>query len=925
MLLEKTISRSVRLICSGGAVIAGFGVAHSSLAQQIDNGAPMARVEVTGSSIKRVDAETALPVQMITKAEIARTGATSTEDLLTMISSLSSAGATANATGAGTSTGGLSSVSLRGLGSTRTLVLVNGRRLAAFAGSDGASVNINAIPLAAIERIEILKDGASGLYGSDAVAGVVNFILSKRVDGIEVAGTIGSPTEHGGGQNKKASITGGVNTDKLSAVLSASYEKETALFGRSRDYARTSTKLPYYNGTATGSGNIQGPWIVGTGEGPGFSTGGSGYGNPMASPDKCSTIRMAMLPTSAKGAPYCYYDSGPDVGLTPDRELVNLTGNFSYQLNAATELFGDVLLSQSKITQTYQPSPARASFFETDGQFAAQGVEPALLLFPSNPVYQSIAVPYLQSRGFTSLIGQPLSITNRVFDFGPRQNVDTGKQGRLVLGARGSVVNQDYEVAVTHNESRLTSAVTTGYFSQVAYARIINDQTNNWNPWIAGGVQTGALADKIKTAAFSGDFLHAKTASDTLDAKISGEFFKLGDITPLYAAGLQSRHEKLSADPSAAYESGDISGLGGAVVPIDRSRVVNSVFGELNVPLLKTLEANVNVRDDKYNDFGNTVNYKVSTRWQPVKEWLFRASYGTGFRAPTLVDLWTPQTLGTSETFNDPATGQSGLQVNALSGGNPKLSPEKSRQYSIGTVWQPTNTANIGIDWFRIKIRNIISTPSAQEIVSRFRAGDASYANLVTLQGNDVSSIISILSNNGNATVQGVDIFGNYRLNLADMGRLDFALNSTYMSKFDQSSGDGTVSHKVGSMVDEAGNPVIGAQDGGVILRWKGQLAATWSKGPWAATLIDNFRSGYEVGHDLNDNRVFIGRESIFDANVAYKGIRNVTLAVGVKNLFDKQPGTIGTAVTNQFQSGYDINQYDPRGRFVYVTAGYKF
>jgi iron complex outermembrane receptor protein len=925
MLMEKTISRSVRLICSGGAVIAGFGLTQSALAQQNDNNAPIARVEVTGSSLKRVDAETALPVQLISKAEIARTGATSTEDLLTMISSLSSSGATANATGAGTSTGGLSSVSLRGLGSTRTLVLVNGRRLAAFAGSDGASVNVNAIPLAAIERIEILKDGASGVYGSDAVAGVVNFILSKRVEGIEVAGTLGSPTEHGGGQNKKASITGGFNTDKLSSVLSASYEKETALFGRSRDYAKSSTKLPYYNGTATGSGNIQGAWIVGKGEDAGFSTGGSGYGNPMASPDKCSTIRMAMLPKSSKGAPYCYYDSGPDVGLTPDRELVNMTGNFSYQLNSTTELFGDLLLSQSKITQTYQPSPARASFFETDGQFAAQGVEPALLLFPSNPAYQSIAVPYLQSKGFNSLIGKPLSITNRVFDFGPRQNVDTAKQGRLVLGAKGTVVDQDYEVAVTHNESRLTSAVTTGYFSQVAYAKIINDPANNWNPWIAGGVQTGALADKIKTARFSGDFLEAKTVSDTLDAKITGEFFKLGDITPQYAAGLQSRHEKLTTDPSAAYESGDISGLGGSVVPIDRSRVVNSVFGELNVPVTKTLEGNLTVRDDKYNDFGNTVNYKVSTRWHPVKEWLFRASYGTGFRAPTLVDLWTPQTLGTSESFNDPKTGQSGLQVNALTGGNPKLTPEKSKQYSIGTVWQPTNTASLGVDWYRIKIRKIISTPSAQEIVSRFRAGDAAYANLVTLQGEDVSSIVSILSNNGDATVQGVDIFGNYRANFGDLGRLDLALNSTYTSKFDQSSADGTVSHKVGSMVDETGNPVIGAQNGGVVLRWKGQVAATWTTGPWAATLIDNFRSGYEVGHDLNDNRVFIGRESIFDANVAYKGIRNLTLAVGAKNLFNKQPGTIGTAVTNQFQSGYDINQYDPRGRFVYVTAAYKF
>jgi iron complex outermembrane receptor protein len=361
------------------------------------------------------------------------------------------------------------------------------------------------------------------------------------------------------------------------------------------------------------------------------------------------------------------------------------------------------------------------------------------------------------------------------------------------------------------------------------------------------------------------------------------------------------------------------------VVPIDRSRVVNSVFGELNVPFLKTLEGNVTVRDDRYNDFGNTVNYKFSTRWHPVKEWLFRASYGTGFRAPTLVDLWTPQTLGTSEAFNDPATGQTGLQVNALSGGNPKLTPEKSKQYSVGTVWQPTNNASVGVDWFRIKVRDIISTPSAQEIVSRFRAGDAAYAGLVTLKGNEIDSIISILSNNGDATVQGVDIFGNYRLHLDGMGRVDFALNSTYMSKFDQSSADGTVSHKVGSMVDEAGNPVIGAQNGGVVLRWKGQVSATWTTGPWALTLMDNFRSGYEVGHDLNDNRVFIGRESIFDANIAYKGIRNLTLAVGAKNLFDKQPGTIGTAVTNQFQSGYDINQYDPRGRFVYVTASYKF
>jgi iron complex outermembrane receptor protein len=920
MMMETAISRAVRLMFSGSAALIGAGL----LAQPVfaQDTPVIQRVEITGSSVKRVDNETSLPVQVVTKADIAKTGATSTEELLQSISAFSSAGGTTNATGAGSSTGGLSSISLRGLGSTRTLVLVNGRRLAAFAGSDGASVNINAIPLAAIERVEILKDGASGVYGSDAVAGVVNFILSKRVEGIEVTGTYGSPSESGGGQNGRASITGGFNNDKLNVVASASYEKEKALFGRDRSYAASATRLPYYNSTATGQGNIQGAWDLTNGPVTGFSNGGSGFGNPLAIGDKCSTIKMSTIAVGAKGAPYCAYDSGPDVGLTPDRELYNFTSNLTYQLNENHQLFADLLYSQSKVTQTYQPSPARADFFATDGEFDKQGVTPALLLMPSNPVYQSIAVPYLTSQGFTSLIGQPLSITSRVFDYGPRQNVDTAKQARIVVGAKGTLSFADYEVGLSHNESKLESAVTTGYFSQVAYAKIIN--ASNWNPWAAGGVQTGALADQLKAAAFSGTFLNAKSTSDAFDAKITGDFWNVAGITPQYALGVQSRKEKYTTNPSAAYESGDISGLGGSVVPIDRSRTVNSAFGELSIPLLKSLEINLAARDDKYDDVGNSANWKGNFRWQPVKELVLRGSYGTGFRAPSLVDLWTPQTLGTSEQFNDPGTKQNGLQVNSLTGGNPNLKPEKSKQYSLGVVWQPVASTSIGVDFFNINIRDILATPSAQEVVSRFRAGDPAYAGLVTLLGNDIQSIKQTLANTGNANVQGLDVFANWKDNFS-FGKLDVNLNGTYMDDFDQTSPGGEISHKVGTIVDDTGTPVIGAQNGGVVLRWKHQLAATWSQGPWATTLIQNFRTGYQVGHDLNDNRVFIGAEATYDANVTWKGIKNLTLALGVKNLFDKQPQPIGTAVTNQFQAGYDINQYDPRGRFVYVTAGYKF
>ncbi|USX25868.1 TonB-dependent receptor [Oxalobacteraceae bacterium OTU3CINTB1] len=889
------------------------------MAQQAD--APIQRVEITGSSIKRVDAETALPVQIVGKAEIARTGATSTQELLQSIAAFSSAGGTTNATGAGTSTGGLSSISLRGLGSTRTLVLVNGRRLAAFAGSDGASVNVNAIPLAAIERVEILKDGASGLYGSDAMAGVVNFILSKRVDGIEITGGYGSPTESGGGQNAKTSITGGYNTDKLSIVASAAFEKEKELFGRDRDYAKSATRLPYYNSTATGQGNIQGAFVPGKGPSDNYIDGGAGYGNPLAIGNKCSSIRMVGV-TTGGGTPYCAYDSGPDVGLTPKRELYNFTSNLSYKLNENHELFADLLYSQSKITQTYQPSPARSDFFESDGEFAKQGVDTALLLFPSNPAYQSIAVPYLQSRGQNALIGQPLAITSRVFDYGPRQNVDTAKQSRVVMGAKGNVGFGDYEIAYNHNESKLESAVTTGYFSQVAYAKIING--SSWNPWAEGGVQSGALADQLKGATFSGTFLNAKSTSDAIDAKLSGEVPTIAGITPLYSVGLQSRQEKYITDPSAAYQSGDISGLGGSVVPINRKRKVNSAFAELSIPVLKSVEVNLSGRDDKYDDVGNTFNWKSNVRWQPVKQLVLRASYGTGFRAPSLVDLWTPQTLGTSEQFTDPVTGETGRQVNSLTGGNPNLKPEESKQYSFGAVWQPASTTSIGVDFFNIKITDILATPSAQEVVSRFRAGDPAYAGLVTLRGNNIASIRQTLANTGDATVQGLDVFGNWKDNFS-FGKLEVNLNGTYMDKFDQTSPGGQVSHKVGTIVDSTGTPVIGAQNGGVILNWKHQLSATWSQGPWATTLIQNYRDGYEVGHDLNDNPVHIRSEAIYDANVTYKGFKNVTLALGVKNMFDKQPDPIGSPVTNQFQAGYDINQYDPRGRFVYVTAGYKF
>ena len=379
-------------------------------------------------------------------------------------------------------------------------------------------------------------------------------------------------------------------------------------------------------------------------------------------------------------------------------------------------------------------------------------------------------------------------------------------------------------------------------------------------------------------------------------------------------------------DGTGGLWTGDIAGLGGATAPVDRSRKIASLYPELNVPILKELEGNVALRGDKYQGVGQSANYKGSLRWTPTKELLLRGSLGTGFRAPTLDDLWRPQTLGTSEQFNDP-TGPSqatDLQVNSILGGKSDLKPEKAKQTTIGVVLAPSNSFTAGIDWFRVNVKNYIQTPSAQLLVSRFRAGDPAYLGLVTLDSSgEVDTIDQRLSNTGGSKVSGIDLdlrwkeaFGSTKLNVSLLG--------TYMIKFDETTPSGAISSKVGTIVDSTGAPVAGADQGGVVLRWKHVLSGTLSQGPWAFTLTQNYARGYEAGFDLNGDRRFMPELALYDASVAFTGVKNLRLGLGVRNLFDSPPAVF-TPASNQFQAGYDISQYDPRGRFVYVTAGLKF
>jgi iron complex outermembrane recepter protein len=895
------------------------------------------RVEITGSAIKRVDAEGALPITVITREDIARSGAVNTEELVNSIAAVASIGGINNATGAGSSTAGRSTISLRGLSGGRTLVLVNGRRLAVSVGGLGGSVNVNNIPLAAIERVEVLKDGASSIYGSEALAGVVNFILTKEFKGLDIGVSAGTPTRDGGGKTEKVTLVGGIGDiakDRYNITASLSMDKESALFAKDRDFAKTGNVFPYITAGATGQGNIEGPftpgrvvngvWQEGT-RGVGFGNApGTGYGNPLAATDKCGDINMFKNPTNTapRNTPFCTFDSNAFVGLIPERETSNLTLNAVFRASDTLEFFGDALYSKNIAVQRFQPSPVRRSFLTTDALFQQQGVDPVLLIRPSNPNYR-LAADFLNATGAGAIVGQPLAITARVFDFGPRTQRDVTEQSRLVFGARGELAGQSYEVAYSTNKYELSGTVPDGYFSQVGYAKAVQ-ASNDWNPWSL--TQSAAFNAAIAPAKYTGDTLAGTAKTNIFDAKLSGDLMKLPAGAMAYAAGVQLRDEKYETRPSAALFSGDIAGLGGAQAPVSRTRKINSVFGELVIPIFKQLEGNVAARHDRYNDIGNADTYKASLRWQPMKNLVLRGGVGTGFRAPTLVELWIPQTTGSSAQFTDPRfPNNPNLQVNEVTGGNPLLNPEKSKQATLGFVFQPMDAVSITADYWKIDVNGIITAPSTQEIVSRFRAGDPAYAGLVVMTADgQVDTTRAINANVGSAKLEGVDVDVSAKFKVPG-GSLHMNLNGTYMIKYDQTSPGGTISRKVGTMVEADGTPVLEADGGGVVLRWKHRLSATYGIGAWGITVAQNYYTGYRTGDRQIDGQPnFVPNQALYDMNVSYTGIKKLRLAVGVRNLTDKNP-PIYVPASNQFQAGYDISLYDARARFVYGSVNYKF
>jgi iron complex outermembrane receptor protein len=867
---------------------------------------PDIKIEVTGSNIPRVAGEGPLPVQIVTRDAINRSGATNAQELMQLISANQSAGATNTTNVTGATTFGTQTASLRGLGGQRTLVLINGKRLASFGGEiqGNPGVDLNAIPFSAIERVEILKDGASAVYGSDAIGGVINFILRQDFSGVEATGYYGVPTRSGGGDSWQAKATAGwgdLTKDRYNVFVSAYYNQENALLLKDRDFGKTSY-LPGINYN-TSSGNTF-PAYVSTG----------GIGSVFAYPN-CQDFHYASLNVDGR----CRYDPSPDAQAIPELTQKGAYASGRLQINPDWQAYVNGMYTQGITHWNIQPVPISDQFPTPASNPISSQYNGSILLPPTSPFYPHAAATA------AGVDGQPLNVRYRAVENGNRDVIDTNDQWGVVGGAKGSFKNWDVDVDAFYNESKTKEHLSGGYPLLSKILPLLNSgQINVFGP---NTPDTGAA---LQATNFVGDTFNGTNKMYGLEGKTSGDLYNLPAGPLALAVGASAWKEQFTQVANAALATADIAGYGGNLLSVDASRNVWATYAELNVPFVKNFEGDAAVRYDHYSDFGGTTNPKFSLRWQPSNQVLLRGSYGTGFLAPSLYQLYVPNTTsvtqpGLTDPVRCPITSDSNdcdTQFGVLFGGNRNLRPETSYQVNAGIVIEPVKGMSFSIDWFKINLSNAIANGVTPGTILD---NQSQYGYLITrappappypnLPGQ-ITQIDQRYLNLGAIHLSGFDIDFKYVLPPASAGQFTFAINSTYMSRYDVQQPDGSYLGFVSNNFQAATT--------GLTPRFKSYATLNWTLGPWTATLANSYQSSYiDVQTDNDGNLRRVGSLSLWDIQASYTGFKNLTLTLGAKNLFDTNP-----PLTNQnisFQGGYDPTYYDARARLIYGSVTYAF
>lgn len=917
MFQEKIGVRAIRVALG---VLAGSAFAIASAQAQ---NAPQ-RVEITGSSIKRIQVEGALPVQTITVEKIKQSGATNVAELIQALPAMQ--GFQIEAIAVGSNSGGNVSASIHDIGASYTLVLLNGRRLAPQ--GSGSTVNLNAIPMSAIERVEILTDGASALYGSDAIAGVINFIMKKDFKGVNIEATRNMPTKSGGGRNWNGSLTvgyGDLEKDRFSVMASYRHDDQDQIKATSREFGK-SAYVPFkfegsnyiYDRTSTAAipANVS---VTFTGGLPAI-----GFSPYLKKNGNCPERNFVSLNNTAT-VQNCAFDFGSTVEIVPESSRDSFFGKASFKLNNEWTASADLAISRLDLTARIAPNVAPFTV-PTTSQF-----------------YKDNVLPHLTAAQAAAV--RAVSGNYRTYDWGTRDSRTVTDSSHFVASVDGEIGGWTVGTGATWSKNSIDELYTGGYMLDKEFRDMLTNRS--FDPFAPIGAQSEATRTLIKNSLFNGSIRKASTQLTGIDFRGSREVFKMAGGQASIGLGADYRQYRYEQKASAEADAGMIYNFN-ASPAYDMKRSSYGVFGELFMPIIKGLEVTAAVRYDsvggiengltktKMGDTQSASTYKVSARWTPTKDLLFRGSYGTGFKMPSMLDIGQPLvnngfTATSWECPTNLAAENNDLcrpgkaQYNQYSGGNTKLKPETSKQYTLGFRYEPSTSFGVGMDLWDMKLKNAVSAVSQQQAFGdpvKFRSLFTTYTEPST--GTTYWAFNSLSVNIGKSHYRGIDwdIIGRHKF---DFGRVSAGLAGTYMLKADYTK-PGTDNDWTHSMNYFGINDAVTARN---LIR--GTL--TLETGNFTNTLTMNYRDGYidadtavrKEGDKVNTQiRIKVPSRTTFDWQGRYNYSKNLSLRVGVKNLLDKDP-PLSLRASSGHQVGFDPRYADPIGRQFYMTGSYTF
>ena len=960
LIKEKAGVVAVRL-----AIVALAATVSSGAVAQAQNASEKSqRVEVTGSHIKRSQKEGSSPIQVISVTEIHDSGAKTVNELLQQLTTNGSDGFRDTASQNGFSRG-VATASLRNLGSTSTLILLNGRRItpSAYANpNNGTSTlyDLNTIPISALERVEIFKDGASAVYGSDAIAGVINFITKTNYQGGEIAVRAGANDDNNFGKRGVSGIVGfgDLDKDRYNVFLTLDYNKTDPTSERegsddiqAEKYAALNFRLNPFNSSISNQPFFYRERKPGSRS---FVTGKTVVNRTGCDPSRLLVggPQYNITAGTLLGRTFCNFDTDQFFDVQGKGQDISTLGRGTLKISETFSAFTEIAVTKSDRDYRAAPRAFNAQGGPTTNFLVGGLATPFQAILPighpDNPfpdVRAAAAYRFENLRGGSHL---------------------TNESYRILAGLKGTVGQWDWETAVLWNRSN-RDEVTYGLLYLPTLRTLLTE-----NRSLASLAADPTISYDPRNKGFAQVLQY--------DAKATTDFGNLPGGAIGFASGVEFREEKIGLTPDPANARGDILGL--ANTEISGKRNVTSAFVEFRTPWLKNFEMDFAGRLDKYPGIKTNFVPKVGGKWTVNDAFSLRGTYAKGFRAPAVSQVSPGGAQFFLNGITDPVRCPNGTtpapgadqidcakNISGVGGANPDLKPETSKSFSLGAIYSPTSTFDVLLDYYKIRKEGEVALGSADTVLlhpADYPADailrDTNPANqLVDASGKPIPNSGPLLAvktpwtNQGSTEVRGLDLEVRMRNSLGSFGNLSSTLRAAYTLSYKRAEAPGDVEANVAG---SNGGLSDFATSAGDIPRLKATLSTAWTQGPHKVTALAHFVSSISLLRRSENAVVYpeaychfgsgqpatayslggvpgyleyypdckVPSWTTLDMGYDYTGFKNMTIGVSVANILDKKApyypaGNTSSLVAN----GYNTGLHNDLGRYITLRAVYKF